>query len=271
MNGHFGRPGLPADAIARLDLGFPALEQIPELNDFLVKIVGNEMHQDGQRLTAAQEKQLAKFLQNMSELLVGGQALTIGVAPADAKTVVYIVQQYDKPIDLPARMRSIAQQFTRVSMFMDKNVRSTADVQTYSDGGVRASRLRFMDNGMPHAYFDGVQNGSTVYLTACLGSDAHYAPDLANASERGALKNPFSAELDLGGALKLLEQLPDNPIASLSNESQKQLHEAIDGKQIRITGVTKGTESFFSLRLPSQLVQEIVKQIPGVADAGDDK
>jgi general secretion pathway protein G len=251
------RPGLPPNCFFRLDLGFSPGEALKGPIDAMMQAGLNSAEKEGKALTAAQRKQLEGILTRMANLLGGAQSATVGVELAADGPVVYLVNQYTKPVDYSAELRQVTADVNAFAKGMGEPA-DVADLRTYTAGDLKVLRLRLVDRGKAVASVDAAQRGQQVMVAIAPG-ELRYIDRLVSAKAEGPMQAPAAGSLDLGKAFDAAAKMPGSPVAGIPDDQRKQLADLLRGQRISLGASMQGDAATFELTLPPALVRNVPK------------
>lgn len=252
----FNRAGMPADVLARMDLAFCPIKSMTWL-DGLVENFGKTLAQDKRlNLGPAEQRASVRFLHSVAELLFGGDGESIGVAMANGKPVVYVVEKRTQPVDAAARLKQLAAEFAGATG--PKNP-SSIDVQQYTDArGNRVTRLRELESGAPSIHLDGFSKGDTLYLTVAADA-AHHMTSL--------LDQPAGAPVTgLGDGSINLEQVFSKAVESgalgqLAEQQRATIFNLVKGHRLDLAATKEGDSVVIGLSLPQKFIRDAIELI----------
>lgn len=261
------RPGLPPEAVARLDLAFATEPLVSKWAEpYIGQLAGAMTDKPDPHPSPEQEKAVRDFVRAASTTLLGGKALTLAIVPQGQNTYAYLIQQHEAAPDIAARLHEMADAFNTISRVMEPRpgqTISTMDTQEYTDrGGVKVTRVRELEGRRPTFIIDGAQKGGTVFLCLSPGS-AHHLAAVADLPAQGAVTGIASGSLHLD---RLLEAIgPDMP-----NDKHEELAKLLRDKTIELTAEPAEQDAIaVSLAVPQQLVSGLVRFLQG--DGGGEK
>jgi hypothetical protein len=266
--GTFDKPGMPAEVITRVDISAPPRKILAFSDESLRRFVRTiPIDPAGNRPNPQQQRQLIAFLNATADVLLDGDAASIGVATRADGATIYMVQQHPKP-DLPGRLKAVVDQYKRTSEMMDSpGEQDSLNMETYAGpGGSQVTRIR-MNDALKHTtfYVDALQQGDRVFLT---GSDdaAHHLDDLMNAKEAGPMTSLVSGQVNLERALEAAFSASDSGFAKIPADRRKTLKEMVKGRSLSFTANGEKDSIAFSIGLPEELIKQSIDLLMGGGD-----
>jgi hypothetical protein len=92
--GTYAKPAMPQEVILRFDMGAPPLKVLPWAEVVLRQFQQPGVAGSGPRVPAAQQPPQGDLPHQIADILLGGQAMSVGIAPRDNFAVLYTVQQH---------------------------------------------------------------------------------------------------------------------------------------------------------------------------------
>lgn len=241
--GTFARPGMPQEVIARLDLGAPPLQVLPWAESVYGKFLPGVRNDD--------------FFHNLLDILLGGQAVSIGLEPRGDYAIFYVVQQHVKA-DPIARLKQLAEQSNLAASYAtEKTKAKRMDFGQYytSERGLHVSRVKFMEGDTSTLCVDVVRQGDTVFLTA--SSDlGRYMQSLIELKPQGQFSGLASGSISLGAALEIISDAAGQN--GLPREKLKQLREIFKGQMLTLSATGGADEAVFGITVDGSVIKDLI-------------
>jgi hypothetical protein len=240
--GTFPRPGMPDEAIARIDVGAPPLQVLPWAEAVFGRYVPGVQHDD--------------FVHNLADILLGGQAVSVGIEPRGGFAIVYMVQQQVKA-DPIARLKQLAEQSDLAANYAtDKTKANRMDFGQYtSEHGLHVTRVKFMQGNTCTLCLDVVRQADTVYLTGSTDL-SRYIESLVGQKQQGQFSGLINGSVSLGALLEIVsDAIPKNvnPPPQL-----KPLREILKGRTLTLSATGGRDEAVFGITVDRGLVKDLV-------------
>jgi hypothetical protein len=239
--GTFARPGMPQEVIVRLDMGAPPLQVLPWVESVF-----------GQYVPAVQQDD---FVHHLADVLLAGQAVSVGLEPRGDSAIFYMVQQQVKA-DPIARLKQLAEQANLAAdATPGKANANRMDISQYTtDSGLHVTRVKLMEGKTCKFCVDVVRQADTVYLTGSTDL-GRYLPSLIPLKPDGQFSGLISGSINLAAALEIVSDAAGN---KLPPAQLKSLHEILKGRSLTLTATGGGDEAFVGVSLPRDLIKDLV-------------
>ncbi|HSU66581.1 MAG TPA: hypothetical protein VLJ39_06905 [Tepidisphaeraceae bacterium] len=259
--GQFSKPGMPSDTVARVDIAASPLKLVPTLDTFLQQFARAIPLQDGKPGDAEQSRQVATFLREAADTLLGGQAVSLGVTSAGKQNVVYLVEQQPLP-DLEGRIKKFVDDFNSLSEKLDKpGERSSIARESYSEeGGVPVWRLKLLNKDAPQGYIDIAQKGSNAYISISEDAEHHLAA-VMNLAPAGEMRGLARGEVKLDQAFAAAKASPDSGLSKMPADRLQALEDMVKGRLVHFAADGQADAIVFTVALPEDLVKQLVEMI----------
>jgi hypothetical protein len=266
------RPGMPEGLVARLDLACPPTKALPLLERNAFRKLMDQSAPPRMRLKPAQRERVLDLLADASQLFLGADATSVGVqvgsgggngAAGSADLVVYIVNQYTRPVDVIKDVRALAQKFEAMKEETG-DAESPVELGTYKSLGATVTRAKLLERGRRIAFVDFVQRDRSVLITFSQKENAFIdgllkakAPD--GAPEPAAMSGLATGTIDVGAMTDLLAAAPDGPLAKMPPEQSKPLRERMRGQRLALSAVGEGDGVTLDMTIPTRLLKDAVE------------
>lgn len=240
--GTFVRPGMPQEVIARIDMGAPPLQVLPWVESVFGRYVPGVQHDD--------------FLHRLADILLGGQAVSVGLEPRGDIAILYMVQQQVKA-DPIARLKQLAEQSDLAANYAaDKTKANRMEFGQYtSEHGLHVARVKFMQGGTATLCLDLVRQVDAVFLTASTDL-GRYLESLIEQKPQGHFSGLINGSVNLAAALEIISDAGGKnriPPAQL-----KRLHEIFKDRMLTLSATGGGDEAVFGITVDRSLVKDLV-------------
>jgi hypothetical protein len=254
--GTFIRPQMPQGTILRLDMGAPPLKLLPWVRSALALFPGTGVLAKAPR--SAQLQSTASSSQEVDEptqILLSGQAISAGVVPGDNFAVIYLVQQHVQS-DPVARMKRFAESVNLMADRYGGKSSTRVEVSQYSIASrVKIARFKVLEGTVCKNCFDFLRRGDTVYV-AFSSDQGHYLETLINLPAAGQFSGLISGSASLGAFSDLIEGVAR---AMLPASQVHKLHDAIRDEELTLTATGEADEVIYGLSLKRSLVKELIE------------
>ncbi len=273
------RPSMPAGVIVRLDLSGTAIATIDSqrLRDTIIKGgldgAAKERANAGPPLTEDQKRSMEDLLNQVMNLSLADDGVSIGVESLGNSPVVYVLERYSKPVDFLAKVQ---QTLAKVNAMSDdlKEPRPALELKTYPLNDMKVIRLVVQTSPTdktPLAYVDAVEKGNDVMIAISQKSfrsidrliDAQGAADASGESADAIA----AGWVDLGRLFDAVANMPGGPLASLPAEQQAQVRQLVKGLRIETSASVRNDSGTIEITLPAILIQNVSK-LMGVFNGG---
>ncbi|HWE94409.1 MAG TPA: hypothetical protein VG269_10630 [Tepidisphaeraceae bacterium] len=253
------RPGLPANAIARVDAPVPLTSILS--NEVLKKLTARDAPEG---LTVKQEQKFQDLNAAVWSLFLGGEGQTAGMEVSRDAPVAYMVKRYDKPIDFALELRRLVAQ---AKAFGDATHHPVEmELQSYKIGEEQALRVVISDSEKkPALFLDVLQRGNTVFIAGSK-NEFRYVDRLLAAKADGPQKALASASVDLGRLFDAATKTPGSPLVGMPADRQKQLEDVFRGQTLAVSLTSEGDTATIDLTLPPALTKNIPRLVKVVSD-----
>jgi hypothetical protein len=260
----FRRPGFPEGTLFRADFAHPPAKALAVVAR-IAKLLEREAF--FARATPAQQDQFRELAADVANLLLGGEAGSLGIDLVDGHPVVYWVTRHpaageagaDQGRDLGRDVQAIADQAQALAKPAGARGRAMLTQDSYSAGeGERVHRLVLADEaGAPELFLDAVQREGLV-LMAIGTTDARHLERLLSLETDGSTTGLASGWIDLA-ALDAAGALPDADDSGLGEAAMKELKAALKGQRLEWTVSGGNGAARIDVDLPASLLQTLGK------------
>jgi hypothetical protein len=253
--GTFARPGMPQEVILRFDMGAPPLKVLPWLEE-----AAREIGPGGAAAAKAPAGQAGlpgDLAHNIAEVMLAGQAASLGIAPRDNFAVFYMVQQHVGS-DPAARFKQIAEQSDLAAAYTtDKKHATRLDFSQYATPtGIHVARLRLMENQTCKFCVDAVRRGDSVFLAGST-DQGRYLASLLEEKPQGTFSGLLNGSLSLGAALSIVEDAAGKN--AIPPELAKKLHDMLHGQFLTLSATGEPDEVVVGVSVQKELVKQLIE------------
>ena len=236
QGGKFPRPGMPPGTLFRADLAHPPAKALSRVTALFKLLEQEKVFQESSK---EQQEHYRALWADLTGLLLGGDAASLGVRLVEGKPVVYWVTRHPAGAapDPAAGMAAIvAREQALVKLAPgggnNKPPAMLAHSQYAIAGGLTASRLTAGEGGKPELYLDAVRRpeGDVVLMTIS-PTDGAFLEPLAALPAEGEATDLLSGWVDLA-ALMATGVLPGGEDAGIGETAMRELHAAMKGQRL---------------------------------------
>jgi hypothetical protein len=204
----------------------------------------------------------------ITDILLSGQAVSLGIAPRDNFAVLFMVQQH-VTADPGARFKQLSEQFNlRTAYAADKAKASHVDVSQYTaERGLRITRTCLFEGNTCKFCIDSFRRGDTAYLAGST-DQGRFLSSLIDLPPVGRFSGLASGSLNLAAALAIVEDAAPN---ALPPSQLKKLHEILKGHNLTLTVTGEPDEVVLGLSLQESLVKDLIGFYYELARPGGDR
>ena len=257
----FPRPGFPEGTVFRADFVCAPARALAAVAPIARLLEREAFFADA---TPEQQDQFRRLAADVADLLLAGNAGSLGVELIDGKPVVYWITRHPaggdgRFPDLGADMRAIAVRAEALSKSPGADAKPKISLQDYSVGeGERAHRLVLLDEaGAPELYLDTLQREGLRFV-AIAAEDTKPLERVLALKPEGNATALASGWIDLSMLAKA-DMLPDADDAGLGETAMKELKAGLAGQRLDWTlSGAKGTARI-DLDFPPAVLQTLGK------------
>lgn len=254
------RPGMPPGTMFRADLAHPPAKALARVTDAINTLL--EKDGDFARLPAPRQQQVRALATRAANLLLDGEAASLGVEAVEGHAVVYwIVQRTGGANDagrLEKQMNELVQQADETAKAANQPS-PLAPVATYDAGGSKVHRLVVAENGKPGLYIDAVQREGAV-LMALSPADGKFVERLLTLEPEGETSARVSGWVN-PSALAASGMVPGAQDAGLDAKAVDNLMAGLQNPRLAWTASFENGALRFDMDLPQPLLQNLVKAV----------
>jgi hypothetical protein len=246
----FPMPAMPADVMLRIDLA-----RAPAGLDGVTQHLMDVDSSDDKPASPKEAAARANLSHERTELLFGGKAWSMGFSPHPRAVPAYIVEQQ---VQRSARdqIQRFADRYNALNQLLDRAQRGVAKVESYTDGGLKVTRLKVIANDREETYVDAVKRAHNLYLTFS-HDPGRYLKSLVGRAPEGKMAGAMSMRINMDRAMEAVVKMPDGNFKDLPAEGREQLARILKGQTIGFTIQGEGDRATFEMSLSQTLLKRI--------------
>ncbi|HEY2586448.1 MAG TPA: hypothetical protein VGI81_11850 [Tepidisphaeraceae bacterium] len=246
--GTFTRPGMPEGVVARFDVAAPPMQVMP----WLESVFGRFW--PGLALSGGRWDD--EFRRDAVQILLGGDAVSMGLDPRENVGVFYIVQQHVQA-DPVARLRQAAERSNLVAAYpVDKTRAAFLEFTQYTTpAGLHVARVKVTEGPACTFCLDLVRRADTVYITGST-DPGQFVESLVGAKQEGHMVGLATGSLNLAAAMAILDDVTG--LGGMPPPQRQQLNRILNGRSLTLSATGETDEAVFDAAVPRDLVKDLI-------------
>lgn len=255
--GTFPKPGMPQEVILRFDMGDAPSKVFPWLESVLPGSPQPVAASARGRNGAAPPQKAADLPHGIADILLSGEASSLGIAPQNDTAVFYMVQQHVRA-DPGPRFKQLAEQANLGAAYSaDKAKASKMEFSQYTlASGPRVARLKLLEGEKVTFCVDAVRRGDTVFLAGS-PDQGRYLAQLLDLKPEGQFSGLLSGAVGLGAVLSIVEDAVSKN--GVPPQQLKALHKLFNGRFLTVSATGEPDELVLGLSVPRDLVRDLLE------------